>query len=109
MASYKKKRGCCICCSSRGLRLWQLPFLCLNEQLAEPTPMMCIAIFLAGCTSKKNACKLIMRTPTRCLVPDRGLNLPDSRPPKNKALINAFSVNASPPIRSAHYCAVASE
>jgi len=30
-------------------------------------------------------------------------SLRDFEQPKNKALINAFSVNASPPIRHAHY------
>lgn len=42
-------------------------------------------------------------TSTHCFVFDSGLNVLDSRPSKSKALINAFSVNASPPIRSALY------
>ena len=50
-----------------------------------------------------DAYKHITGTSTRCFVFDSGLNVLDSRPSKNKALINAFSVNASPPIRSAHY------
>ncbi len=73
-----------------------MPFLFLNEQLAEPTLVLYIAVLPAFFRQVKKDVQIhLMRASTRCLVPERGVNLLDSRPTENKALINAFPINAS--------------